>query len=221
MLLQDGLGADPQPLATMAFVWQIVAISLAMVVFSKLLRWKFQMDPTQQADLQHKMQSMQEEIKLAQAQNDMQRLQEIQYEMMEFTKVMMRKQMVPMCVSSVIFMGIFGVLSSFYGNYDYSQVGGVSWFLIYILTSLGANLLISYLTKVYRKSKGNEKPAPVVDNIRALQRNMTINHGAMGGSASPMGVGMRPPITQTNSYADSESNNTQKDWKKKLSDSEN
>ena len=223
MLLQDA--AQNYPPATMAIVWQIVGISLAMVALSQLFRWKFSLSRSEQAHFQEKVQSLQEEAKLAQARGDQQRITEIQQEMMDFSRDLMKKQFIPMCGRTIVFLVIFWILSSIYGKYDYSGIlGGLGWFWLYFLISLGANLIISFIIKAVKKSRGVEEERPVMDNIRALQRNLSVNQGSMMGGMGMQQPQQHPGMMGIPPKSDTDNKerfkNSQKGWKKKLAEDE-
>ena len=222
MLLQDATQSAPP--ATMGVVWQIVAISLAMVALSQLFRWKFSLSRSEQAHFQEQVQSLQDEAKLAQARGDQQRLTEIQQEMMDFSRDLMKKQFIPMCGRTIVFLVIFWILSSVYGKYDFSGIlGGLGWFWLYFLISLGANLIIGAIRKAIKKSRGVEDEQPVMDNIKALQRNLSVNQGSMMGmggmpSGFNQGASMNSQPQDTDTDHKERFKNSEKSWKKKLAD---
>ncbi len=213
MILQE----TAAPAATSSIIWQIVAISLAMVALSQFFQWKFSMSREKQMEFQQKVQSLQEELKLAQAQGDYGKMEQLREQMMDFSRDMMKNQFLPMCIRTIIFFVIFGILNSIYGKYDYSGIlGGLNWFWLYFLISLGTNLLISGIKKAIKKRKGEEEQQPIMDNIRALQRNLSVNQRAMGGmGGSGIGVGMGPGSPSTRRQQKPKKK-TAKPWKKKL-----
>ena len=64
-------------------------------------------------------------------------------------KQMLKKQLAPMLIRCVIFLGIFALLSFYYGRYEF-------WFWVYFAFSLGFSLLAFGLRKVYLKLTGKE-----------------------------------------------------------------
>jgi hypothetical protein len=62
---------------------------------------------------------------------------------------MLKKQIAPMAIRCVIFLGIYAIISFHYGIYEY-------WFWIYFLFSLILSLLVFGIRKGYMKLTGKE-----------------------------------------------------------------
>ena len=101
---------------TMVQFWQIFAISFGMAVLNLIFSVIFRLDPKEQMDIQTKMQDLQEQMKLAQTRPEL--MQQYQAEMMQLTRNMTKKQMIPMCIRSVVYMGIFALVGGLYRQYD-------------------------------------------------------------------------------------------------------
>ena len=202
----------------MEIIWQIILISLAMVLFSQLFSMKFAINPQSQMELQMRIQDMQERLKLAQQNANAQEIQMINQEMMMIMQTTMKQQLIPTCIRSIIFIVIFGVLSAVYSQYNDELP--VSWYVIYLFTSLIGSLVFSQLRKfIQSKNPNYKKPEMVTDKLRALQNTMMINSqpGVQSGFGNmPTGFGNLNQTSQEISNNNPQTTTTGKTWKQNL-----
>ncbi len=137
---------------------QLFFISFGMVLFSLLLNKILGITPETMKDVRDKATNLKDRIQHAQVLGDMRLMQELQAETMQLMKLMMKKQLVPLCLRCFIFIGIWIVLSFFYASYG-PQSGfffGLGWFLYYFLLAMGLSFAIMGIRYGYRKATGKE-----------------------------------------------------------------
>lgn len=216
-------------------VWQIVLISLGMIAFSHLLQKKFSVSQADQMRMQTQMQELQERIKLAQG--NMQMMQQINTEMMAMMQQTLKKQLFPMCIRTLIFIGFWAVLGALYGGYDeilpFQFLFGRGWFATYILVSLIASIAIALIRKGLKKIRPSafpEQKEQLIDHLRVLQRNIMVNspnpQSTSYGTSMPAGYGSTgmnpglgdgsPVMALPESTAPPPVKETEKVWKLKI-----
>lgn len=158
--------------------WEILGITFLMMLLSQLFRKKFSVSREGQMELQTKTKEIQDELKLAQAQGDQQKVAKLYAEMTSLMKDMMKNQLLPMIIRSVVFLGIFGLLRMFYGKYD-NIIGGLNWWWTYFIFSLTLSIVVGLIRKQI-KSKRPETESDVEgrDHVRALSNNFAITTGS-------------------------------------------
>ncbi|MBD3341664.1 MAG: hypothetical protein GF353_21345 [Candidatus Lokiarchaeota archaeon] len=134
---------------TIQVVLELMFISIGVVIFGLILNKILGLKSSKMKELRDKAKNLQERLRQAQILNDPQLMQELQAETMQLMKGMLKKQLLPMCIRCIIFLGIFAIISFFYGQYEW-------WFWVYFLWSLGFSLLSFGLTKLYRKLTGKD-----------------------------------------------------------------
>jgi hypothetical protein len=79
---------------------------------------------------------------------DYQQFAQIQQESTQFMKIIMKKQMIPLCLRCIIFIGIFMVLGIIYANFESGLlpfpilIFGSGWVAIYLIFSVYFSLFI-------------------------------------------------------------------------------
>jgi hypothetical protein len=134
---------------TMDIILELFYISVGLVLLGLLLNWILGLKPEAMKELRNNARNLQERLKQAQIIGDQQLMLQLQRETMLLMKQMMKKQIAPMLIRCVIFLGIFALLSFLYGNYEY-------WFWVYFLFSLLLSLLAYGIRKAYEKLTGKE-----------------------------------------------------------------
>jgi hypothetical protein len=134
---------------TMDIILELFYISVGLVLLGLLLNWILGLKPEAMKELRNNARNLQERLKQAQIIGDQQLMLQLQRETMLLMKQMMKKQIAPMLIRCVIFLGIFALLSFLYGNYEY-------WFWVYFLFSLLLSLLAYGIRKAYQKLTGKE-----------------------------------------------------------------
>ncbi len=128
---------------------------------------------------QERMQMLQEKLLKAQRFNNIELFQEAQNELANEMRELMRKQMIPMCVRSLVFLGMFGLLGLLYGQYDSIfpfpiLFFGKGWAAVYILTSLGLSLIIALFKKLFKKGTTQQQFVDIA-GIRSGMMNLSMN----------------------------------------------
>ncbi|MFX1380016.1 MAG: EMC3/TMCO1 family protein [Promethearchaeota archaeon] len=127
---------------------QIVFITLGMIALGMILNRFLGLSKEVIQDMRKKALNLRERMKNAQFIGDYQQLAQIQRESTQFMKIMMRKQMIPLCLRCIIFIGIFMVLGLIYADYESGLlpfpilIFGSGWVAIYLIFSLYFSLFI-------------------------------------------------------------------------------
>ena len=137
---------------------QIFLFAFGMVVLSLLLNKLLGIKPGIMLEVRDKAKNLQERMKNAQVLGDMRMMQELQQETMQLMKLMLKKQVGPMCLRCVIFWVIFGIVGIFYVNYGFGSqfFFGLGWPIYYLLLAFGLSFSIMGLKKYYYKKTGKE-----------------------------------------------------------------
>ncbi len=129
-------------------VIQIIFITLGMIALGMALNHYLGLTKETLQDMREKALNFRERMKNAQLIGDYQQLAQIQQESAQFMKIMMKKQMIPLCLRCIIFIGIFMVLGLIYADYDSGLlpfpllIFGSGWVAIYLIFSIFFSFLI-------------------------------------------------------------------------------
>ncbi len=129
-------------------VIQIIFITLGMIALGMALNHYLGLTKETLQDMRKKALNFRERMKNAQLMGDYQQLAQIQQESAQFMKIMMKKQMIPLCLRCIIFIGIFMVLGLIYADYESGLlpfpllIFGSGWVAIYLIFSIFFSLLI-------------------------------------------------------------------------------
>lgn len=137
-----------EPITT-DIIFELMYISLGLVIFGMILNKILGLKSSVMKEIRDDAKNLQERLKQAQVLGDPRIMQELQVETMQLMKQMLKKQFLPMGIRCIIFLGIFFILSFYYGGYEY-------WYWVYFLWSLGFSLSVFGLTKAYKKVTGKE-----------------------------------------------------------------
>jgi hypothetical protein len=157
----------------------ILAIVVGMTTISQIFRHFFGMAPEQSMQMQQRLRELQDEMRAAQ--NDPETLMRVQQEAMDTYKTTMRKQLIPSCVSSLLFLGIFYIIRWLFKDYYFFGNESITFFIPYLVFSLslgGIIFLVRYLIKRNKRKKGtlpDENYDPSLD--RGLQTGLRFGHG--------------------------------------------
>ncbi|MFX0040213.1 MAG: EMC3/TMCO1 family protein [Promethearchaeota archaeon] len=127
---------------------QIVFITLGMIVLGVVLNHFLGLTKVALQDMRTKALKFRERMKNAQLIGDYEQMLQIQKESTQFMKVMMKKQMIPMCLRCIIFIVIFMVLGWIYVDYQSGLlpfpilIFGSGWIAVYLIFSLYFSLFI-------------------------------------------------------------------------------
>jgi len=137
-----------EPLTT-DLIFELMYISIGLVILGYILNWILGLKPDIMREIRDNARNLQEQLRQAQILGDELLMFQLQQETMLLMKQMLKKQLAPMLIRCVIFLGIFALLSFYYGRYEF-------WFWVYFAFSLGFSLLAFGLRKVYLKLTGKE-----------------------------------------------------------------
>lgn len=145
---------------------QIVFITLGMIVLGMILNHYMGLTKGTLQDMRKRALNLRERMKNAQLMGDFQIMTQLQQESTQFMKSMMKKQMIPLCLRCIIFIGIFMVLGLIYADYSSGLlpfpilIFGSGWVAIYLIFSLYFSLFIwgvKRLTGMGSKTQGSMK----------------------------------------------------------------
>jgi len=193
-------------------VLQIMFIAIGVVALSQLLNRLLGLKSSTMKDIRDKALNLQTRLANAQVLNDNQMARDLQMETMRLMKDMLKKQLVPMCLKCIIFIGILTVLNFIYIDYGSNSdfFFGIGWFWLYFLFALGFSLIIFLIKLIYKKATGKE------DDRRKFAREIAgmLSPGAAGAGglfqvpgrsipqqSMPQHV-MEPTTTQSDAWKD-------------------
>ncbi len=139
---------------------QILFITIGMIVLGMALNYILGLRKEALREMRKKAKNLQERIKNAQLLGDYQLMAQTQKESVQFMKLMMKKQLIPLCIRFVIFISIFAVLGFIYSGYKKGLlpfpllIFGNGWVAIYIIFSISISLIIYGVKRLYRKITG-------------------------------------------------------------------
>lgn len=153
-------------------ILQILLITIGMIIFRMVLNRILGLRKERMHEFKEKALNLQERIKNAQALGDIRLMAQLQRETMQLTRQIMVKQFIPMCMSCIIFLGIFIFLSFIYAEAGKNLLPfnifilGRGWVAVYFLFSIGFSLIIFGLKKLYRRITG--KNVSKQSNLREI-----------------------------------------------------
>jgi len=205
---------------------QIMFITLGMVALGMVLNYVLGLKKGVMKELREKALNLQERMRNAQLIGDFQQLTQLQRESVLFMKQMMKKQLVPMCIRCMIFIGIFIVLGFVYSDYDNGLLPfpllffGSGWVAIYLIFSISFSLIIFGVQKLYKKITGKETRTQ--SHMRDI---MKIISPTQQESSSPFQISTTIPSNSRYKYREQpyskedreeESKNKSDSWKERI-----
>ncbi len=147
-------------MSNVVIIIQILFVTLGMIVLGMGLNYILGLRKEALREMRKKAKNLQERIKNAQLLGDYQLMAQTQQESLQFMKLMMKKQFIPLCLRCVIFISIFAVLGIIYSDYKSGLlpfpllIFGSGWVAIYIIFSISISLIIYGVKRIYRKITG-------------------------------------------------------------------
>jgi len=141
---------------------QIMLITIGMVFLGMILNKLLGLSKDKVSEFKEQAFNLQKRMKNAQVLADPQLMLQVQRETMQFTKSIMIKQFVPLCLRCFIFIGIFAVLGFIYADYDSGLlpfpllIFGTGWVAIYFIFSISFSLIIFGMKKLYKRITGKQ-----------------------------------------------------------------
>jgi len=141
-------------------ILQIMLITIGMIILGMILNKVLGLSKEKMTEFKERASNLQERIRNAQVVGDIQMMAHLQRETMQFTKQIMLKQFVPLCLRCFFFIGIFAVLGFIYADYGSGLlpfpllIFGNGWVAIYFIFSISFSLIIFGIKKLYKRITG-------------------------------------------------------------------
>ena len=210
-------------MANLEIIIQIMFITLAMVGLSEILNRVFGLNMDTAREMRENSRNLQERMKTAKLTGNSQEMVALQQESIALTKVMMKKQMIPCCVRSFIFIGIFTLIGGIYASYAEGLLPfpilffGTGWFAVYFLFSITFSLIIYGLKRLYRKLTGKEDKRKKAS--KEILGMLSPGSGSQQGNLQltrPIPI-RPPPVVETDVELEDRSEQTKSDtWKDRI-----
>ena len=204
-------------------ILQLFFVAIGMSAFSLLLNKILGLKPERMKMFRQKLLNLQDRIKQAQILDDPQLMQSLQFEMMQLSKEMLKKQILPMCIRCFIFIGILIFLNFIYADYVTGLLPfpilffGDGWFAVYFLFALAIGFSIFGIKKLYFKVTGKEsKRKRMAREMMTMQ--MPGKNQELGGIIQ-LPEGINVPEQNSNNIENQKPNAESSDsWKNKIRD---
>ena len=213
-------------MSNVAIILQIMGITVGMIILGMFLNKILGLSKEKITEFKEKALNIQERMRNAQATGDIRILTQLQRETMQFTKQIMLKQFIPLCLRVVIFIGIFGILGFIYDDYKSGLLPfpilffGNGWVAMYFIFSISFSLIIFGVKKLYKRITGKTVSTQV--NLREIMELVSPTPRSSGMSFQVSGTASSSPsrITTVNadmaSHIDDESNKQSDSWKDRI-----
>ncbi len=155
-------------------ILQIMLITIGMIILGMILNKVLGLSKEKITEFKERASNLQERIRNAQVIGDIQMMARLQRETMQFTKQIIIKQFVPLCLRCFIFIGVFAVLGFIYADYASGLlpfpllIFGNGWVAIYFIFSISFSLLIFGIKKLYKRVTG--KDISTQNNLREIMQ---------------------------------------------------
>ena len=160
-------------------IWQIMLITVVINILTQWFSKKFSLSQEVQMNMQADIKDLQDRMKYAKG--DMQQMEQLNAEMMVVMKNMSKKQMIPMCVRSLVFIGFFWILGLIYGEWKEDLLPipllfGDGYVGLYVTFSLILSLTIALVKFGFKKlnpeKEDKNKKENVIDQAKVLRSNI-------------------------------------------------
>ena len=155
-------------------ILQIMLITIGMIILGMILNKVLGLSKEKMTEFKERASNLQERMRNAQVIGDIQMMARLQRETMQFTKQIIIKQFVPLCLRCFIFIGVFAVLGVIYKDYGKALlpfpllIFGTGWVAIYFIFSISFSLLIFGIKKLYKRVTG--KDISTQNNLREIMQ---------------------------------------------------
>ncbi|MHA2391296.1 MAG: hypothetical protein ACXAEX_04950 [Promethearchaeota archaeon] len=211
-------------MSNVAIILQILLITIGMIILGMVLNRLLGLRKENMQKFREQALNLQERMKNAQALGDIQMMTQLQNETMRFTRQIMIKQFIPLCLRCFIFIGIFSALGFIYAEYDSNLLPfnvlffGSGWVGLYLLFSISISLLIYGAKKLYKRKTG--KVSSSQSGIREIMQIISPSDQPSGfslpfsRSTSSQSMSLR---SSTNySREENESSESSDSWKERI-----
>jgi uncharacterized membrane protein (DUF106 family) len=143
-------------MSNIIIIIQILFITIGMIALGMILNYFLGLRKDALREMRQKALNLQERMRNAQVMGDYQMMAQLQRESLQFMKLMTKKQLVPMCLRCLIFIGIFVVLGFVYSDYNSGLlpvpllIFGSGWLAWYLIFSLYFSLIIYGVKRLIR-----------------------------------------------------------------------
>jgi len=161
-------------MSNVVIILQIMLITIGMIILGMILNKLLGLSKEKITQFKERASNLQERIKNAQVIGDIQMMVKLQRETMQFTKQIIIKQFVPLCLRCFIFIGVFAVLGFIYKDYGSGLlpfpilIFGTGWVAWYFIFSIGFSLIIFGFKKLYKRITG--KDIPTQNHLREIMQ---------------------------------------------------
>ncbi|MFX1417659.1 MAG: hypothetical protein ACFE9N_01935 [Promethearchaeota archaeon] len=189
-------------MSNLAVILQILIITLGMILLGMILNYALGIKKENLKDMRKKAINLRERMKNAQVLGDYQSMAQLQRESTQFMKLMMKKQLVPLCLRCSIFIGIFVVLGFIYIDYNSGLlpfpilIFGSGWLALYLIFSLYFSVII-YVVKRLIGEKGKTQ-----ESFREIMEIVSPTRQRAGGSLYAPSAIQDDNLTRTDSWKD-------------------
>ena len=155
-------------------ILQIMLVTIGMIILGMILNKVLGLSKEKITEFKERASNLQERMRNAQVIGDIQMMARLQRETMQFTKQIIIKQFVPLCLRCFIFIGVFAVLGVIYKDYGKDLlpfpllIFGTGWVAIYFIFSISFSLLIFGIKKLYKRVTG--KDISTQNNLREIMQ---------------------------------------------------
>jgi uncharacterized membrane protein (DUF106 family) len=171
-------------MSNVVIILQIMLITIGMIILGMILNKVLGLSKEKMTEFKERASNLQERIRNAQVIGDIRMMAQLQRETMQFTKQIMLKQFVPLCLRCFIFIGIFAILGFIYSDYDSGLlpfpllIFGSGWVAIYFMFSICFSLVIYGIKKLYKRITG--KDISTQSHLREIMQLVSPTQQASG-----------------------------------------
>lgn len=213
-------------MSNVAIILQIMFTTIGMIILGMVLNKILGLSKEKIKEFREKALNIQERMKNAQVIGDIQTMTQLQRETMQFTKQIMIKQFIPLCLRCVIFIGIYGILGFVYADYQDGLlpfpvlIFGNGWVAFYFIFSISFSLIIYGIKKLYKKITG--KTISTQSNLRDVLEIVSPTQRTSGFSFQVSGTARSSPSrittvdTNMASNTEDESQGKSDSWKDRI-----
>ena len=179
-------------MSNVAVILQILLTTIGMIILGMVLNKVLGLSKDKMKEFRKKALNIQDRMRNAQAVGDIRIMAQLQRESMQFTKQIMIKQFVPLCLRCVIFIGIFGILGFIYAEYSTGLlpfpflIFGNGWQALYFIFSISFSLIIYGVKRLYKKITG--KTVSTQNELRDVMGMVSPTQRTSGSSFQISGI---------------------------------
>jgi hypothetical protein len=200
-------------MSNVVIILQILFITIGMLIFGMLLNRLLGLKREKMQEFKERASNLQERLRNAQTLGDIQLIAQVQRETMQFTRQIMIKQFIPLCLRCFIFIGIFAILGYIYADYSSGLLPfslfiiGSGWVALYFIFSISLSLLIYGGKRLYKRITGKELSSQ--NNLRELMQLVSP-------SSQNSGFSLRSINPNTSYQSEEESSDAIDSWKDRI-----